>query len=368
LERAHIELAGLLVDPVANLTAPGSRLLPAIAAILGNLRKGESATGMLDGALDGMAAAGARDAAAWTPHGLAEMMVTLACRPGSSVLDPAAGEGELLIWAAGCAGIDAPRFGSDVDAVAWRVARTRLLLRGLGADLQLANSLAADPFADRRVDAVLIDPPLYGDAPPILDWVQYAMEHVAAAGRAVVAMPARAGPRSALADALKRRQVEAVVLLSASARSDARGPLAVVLLGAPPERFERVLVLDVRRSSRSVWTRQALASTVSFRHGDRLPVRWIEAVIHDFRAGVTEFESGPRRPDSATGSAPTVRIMSAARAAVELLDSDPSASHRPSRATQLAERLAGELNDDRDPDSVELRRALEAYLRETDSS
>ena len=186
------------------------------------------------------------------------------------------------------------RHGSDRDPAAWRVARVRLLLRGLSADLHLADSLVDDPFTDRRVDAVLVDPPLYGDTTPV-EWMRYAVMHLAEAGRAAVAMPARSGPRSALAEALQRREVEAIVLLPASARSDAREPLAVALFAGPSERFDRVLVVDLRRSSRSVWSRQALPSTGRFRSTDRLPIEWIEEMLGDFRRDATSFDGGPRR-------------------------------------------------------------------------
>jgi hypothetical protein len=366
LEDAHVELAGLLVDAIGHRTTPGPRLAAVAGVILGGFETDEPATGMLDGALDVLATDRARGPATWTSHALAEIMVALACRPGASVLDPAAGEGELLIWAAGRTGSDASRHGTDRDAAAWRVARVRLLLRGLTSDLHVADSFENDPFIDRRVDAVLVDPPLYGDAPAV-EWLRYAVTHLAEGGRAAIAMPARSGPRSALAEAFRRREVEAVVLLPASARSDARGPLAVALLAPPPQRFDRVLVVDLRRSSRSVWSRQALASTVSFRPTDRLPVGWIETVLDDFRRGATEFDPEPLRDMSTAGEAPTARSVPASRAAVEILDGDVSGPIRPSRAAQLAERLTAQLNDERDPASAELRRALEAYLRQTES-
>jgi hypothetical protein len=366
LEATRDELAGLVVDVVDGVRATGSRLVPVVRSIAGQLRD-EPATGVLDGALEVMAAAGTRDAVTWTAHGVAELMVTLACRPGGSVLDPAAGEGELLIWSAGRSGPEASRHGSDLDPVAWRVARIRLLLRGLPADLRLADTLAHDPFTGGRFDAVLVDPPLQGDT-PVVDWVRYAVTHLSDGGRAVVALPARSGPRSALAKAFKRREVEAVVLLAASARSDARGPLGVALVGGRSERFERVLVVDLRRSSRSVWTRQALASTVSYRQGDRLPLDWIESALDDFRRGATEFEPGPIRHDTRAVVAPTVQVLSAnADALVQFLGRDPAAPRRPSRTQQLAARLERQLVDDGDPASEELRRALAAYLRQTDS-
>ena len=293
-------------------------------------------------------------------------MVALACRRGASVLDPAAGEGDLLIWAAGRTGSAAARHGSDRDPAAWRVARVRLLLRGLSADLHLADSLVDDPFTDRRVDAVLVDPPLYGDTTPV-EWMRYAVMHLAEAGRAAVAMPARSGPRSALAEALQRREVEAIVLLPASARSDAREPLAVALFAAPSERFDRVLVVDLRRSSRSVWSRQALPLDRALPVDGPPPHRMDRGDAGRLSSGRHELRRGTTPPGREGETSPGALVAGGPRRGRDpgprrTAAPAPVPGRGPRRAAHQRTAANGE-----DPASEQLRRALETYLRNTDS-
>jgi SAM-dependent methyltransferase len=304
--------------------------------------------GLLDDGLDALTAARGASAVS-TSHGLAAAMVALLDSTKLSVLDPAAGEAELLIWWAARAG-DGKWFGAELAADTWRVAKSRLLLRGLDADLRQADSLHADPFPSTRVAAVMVDPPLYDERSTPDDWIRYAVRHLDDGGRAVIVVPARSGPRSVLAEPFRRREVEAVVVLPASMRPDAREPLALAVVGTGIDPFERVLVVDLRRTTRGVSSRQAVPSREDARRSDRLPVEWLHGLLERFR------RDGDVEPDQRS------RTMTAGDAAEDFLELPGTSRRGPGRAEALARRLVVELSTSDDPASRTLRDALAAYL------
>lgn len=153
----------------------------------------------------------------------------------SSVFDPACGHGGFLVAAASTA----PRArlaGQDVNADAGRIAAQRLYVHGRPAEIRLADSLAADAFADQRFDAVVCDPP-WGMRLRNVDetiggiaaartshgellWLRHALDHVTARGHAYVVLPLgplfRGGAEAEIRrDLVRRGAVEAVIALPA---------------------------------------------------------------------------------------------------------------------------------------------------------
>ncbi len=206
---------------------------------------------------------------------LARLMCLLGgVAPDLTVFDPACGEGSVLVEAGRQAfrrGGVALR-GQELDVAAWRIARTRLLIDNQSAELgEPGDSIDDDQWPDLRADVVLVDPPVGPDAPPLHAWVDHALTHLAAGGRAVVTIPAhsvvgvaaarRAPDRKlhARLEALARGGgVEAVVVIPRRVRSDVVGPMTLWILRAEPAEDKQVLViahledrLRVRRSPTS---------------------------------------------------------------------------------------------------------------------
>jgi hypothetical protein len=130
--------------------------------------------------------------------------------------------------------------GQEVDPVAWRIARARLAVHDVEADLgRAANTIVDDQWPTLRADRVVLDPPV-GKGEEQAEWLGIALGHVADDGRAVAVMPAsevvhvgsaRRKPNertwSRLAALVDAGQVTGVVVLPRRMRSDVVGPLTV---------------------------------------------------------------------------------------------------------------------------------------------
>lgn len=190
-----------------------------------------------------------------TPDDLADLMVGLASVGGGSVLDPACGSGATLRAAvrAGCTSA----YGQELDESLGRLAGLWLALRDVPAEVCPGDSLRADAFADRTVDAVVCHPPFgvtnwghedlgydprwqYGAPPrtePELAWVQHCVARLRPGGHAVLLMPPAAASRRAgrrtRAELLRRGALRAVVALPPGVAAPHGVPLHLWVLRRP---------------------------------------------------------------------------------------------------------------------------------------
>ncbi|MGW1060611.1 HsdM family class I SAM-dependent methyltransferase [Micromonospora rubida] len=204
-----------------------------------------------------------------TPDDLADLMVRLADVGGGSVLDPAAGSGAILRAAvrADCT----CAYGQEVDEDLATLARLWLALRDVPGEVRAGDSLRADAFTGRAVDAVVCHPPfgatnwgddelghdprwIVGTTPrtePELAWAQHALAHLRVGGHAVLLMPPtvagrRAGKRIR-SELLRRGHLRAVIALPPGAAAPHAVPLHLWVLrragaDAPPP--ARALLVD----------------------------------------------------------------------------------------------------------------------------
>jgi type I restriction-modification system DNA methylase subunit len=190
-----------------------------------------------------------------TPDDLADLMVGIADVGGGSVLDPAAGTGATLRAAvrAGCTSA----YGQELHEDLAKLAGLWLALRDVPGEVCPGDSLRADAFSGRTVDAVVCHPPFgvtnwghdelgydprweYGAPPrtePELAWVQHGLAHVRPGGHAVLLMPptvaSRRAGRRIRAELLRRGALRAVIALPPGAAAPHGVPLHLWVLRRP---------------------------------------------------------------------------------------------------------------------------------------
>jgi precorrin-6B methylase 2 len=153
-----------------------------------------------------------------TPARIAAFMISLAgIGDGATVLDPAAGTGELL--AAALARGAGRVLAQDPDAATAGLARSRLFPgQGQRAAVAAGDALGADAFAGLEADAVVCRPP--GGPETAAAWAWYALAHLKPGGRAVLALPpsAAAAPsgRPDREQMLRRGVLRTVIALPAA--------------------------------------------------------------------------------------------------------------------------------------------------------
>ena len=181
---------------------------------------------------------------------------------GSTVLDPAAGEGAILLAAARESAGDGSTVslrGQELDLANWRIATSRFLVHDVTADLGEPglDSIRVDQWPDLRADAVLVDPPVGGtEVPAPLLWVDHAIRHLGPGGRAVIALPAHAivevpsarrttDPHlvARLDGLLHDGHVEGVVVTPCRIRSDVVGPMTLWVVRRDPSPGREVIVV-----------------------------------------------------------------------------------------------------------------------------
>ncbi|MGW3859344.1 N-6 DNA methylase [Micromonospora arida] len=204
-----------------------------------------------------------------TPDDLADLMIGLANVGGGSVLDPATGSGAIL-RAAVRAG-STSMYGQELDDELARLAGLWLALHDVPGEVSGGDSLRADAFAGRAVDAVVCHPPfgatnwgdeelghdprwIVGTTPrtePELAWVQHALAHVRVGGHAVLLMPPTVASRRAgkriRGELLRRGHLRAVIALPPGVAAPHGVPLHLWVLrraatDAPPP--ARALLID----------------------------------------------------------------------------------------------------------------------------
>lgn len=332
------------------------------------IEDGLSTVALIEDGLTELDAPGLDSAGGQTPHALAELMVALADRgPGATVLDPALGEGELLLWMAGAmrksgrGGASGATFlGQELDEDVAAIAAVRFELRGIDVDLRVGDSFEDDAFSERRADVVLIDPPFHESRPSPSDWLRYASTHLADDGRAVVVLPASAIPqpdkgRAALSELLERREVEAIIMLPPPVRPGTRDFVAVCVIGPPGSRFEEVIVLDyVATTKVSRSSRQLAPSRTDSRTEDRLPIR---AILRELDRNRVSASGGDTAERSGGLPASIFRSTDFAKTGIQR-----RGRPRKSQAERLARELLKVLGDQPDALDPELRAQLEERL------
>ncbi|MEH0844949.1 N-6 DNA methylase [Micromonospora sp. CPCC 205711] len=187
-----------------------------------------------------------------TPDELADLMVGLAGVGGGAVLDPAAGSGAILRAAvrAGCTSA----YGQELDPDLARLAGLWLALRDVPGEVRVGDSLRADAFAGRAVDAVVCHPPfgvtnwgdeelghdprwIVGTTPrtePELAWAQHALAHLRVGGHAVLLMPPTVASRRAgkriRGELLRKGHLRAVIALPSGVAAPHGVPLHLWVL------------------------------------------------------------------------------------------------------------------------------------------
>ncbi len=195
-----------------------------------------------------------------TTDAVAELLLAVAdIRAGERILDPACGEGGLLL-AAHAQDPRCPLHGRELDLNAWWIASVRHQLHGTGADLGQGPVDSLVDGAVRQADVVLLDPPFGVGASEgtmsrrnpgrwLFDrWLGVALDGLAAGGRAAVALPGRT------VDADRRQErarvgahLRALVLAPDRLRADVGEEVVVWELTAE-DGDGRALVVDVSRS------------------------------------------------------------------------------------------------------------------------
>ncbi|MFG1765756.1 N-6 DNA methylase [Micromonospora parva] len=204
-----------------------------------------------------------------TPDDLADLMIGLANVGGGSVLDPATGSGAIL-RAAVRAG-STSMYGQELDDELARLAGLWLALHDVPGEVSGGDSLRADAFAGRAVDAVVCHPPfgatnwgdeelghdprwIVGTTPrtePELAWAQHALAHLRVGGHAVLLMPPTVASRRAgkriRGELLRRGHLRAVIALPPGVAAPHGVPLHLWVLrraatDAPPP--ARALLID----------------------------------------------------------------------------------------------------------------------------
>ena len=217
---------------------------------------------LLDDALDALSDPTSKNDTSTTPHALAEVMVSLAdpvlVRGGDIVVfDPGAGTGELLLWCARRGGSGTTVIGHELDPAVARIARTRLMLRGISGRIVTTDSLAgAGPKVD--ADLVVCDVPYTKSRTKLAAWIDLAVGSLRADGLTVLALPSKSlptldssGSDAPLAGHLSR--LDGVVLLPRRIRPGVRSDIVVAVLSN--DTHDTVGVLDLRTASLSTTAR-----------------------------------------------------------------------------------------------------------------
>ncbi len=205
---------------------------------------------------------------------LTQLLMTLAGDQARTVFDPAAGWAGILLEFAKKQRKQPTLVGQELNLHAWRIARQRLLVHDIDAELICGNSLLADAFPRLHADLVVCDPP-YGvklrlpaesmtdprwkfGAPPATNtdfaWIQHVIYHLAPGGSGYIVSPAgtlfRGGKEAEIRSELVRQgAVEAVVSLPPGIAASTSIPLALWVVRQPKAGTGSVLFIDANAST-----------------------------------------------------------------------------------------------------------------------
>ena len=269
--RPHLaEIPGTVGLTYGADEAPMLRALLRCVADEGALR---AADVLAEGDLDATNAVGLYD----TPAPVAALMADLLAEPGkaypATVLDPACGNGGLLL-AAAARGAQ-KLYGQDLMSAQAAQAAVRLALQATRAEAEISvhagDSIRADAFAGLTADAVLCGPP-YGDRewgheelaydsrwmfglPPKIEselaWLQHCLAHLADGARAVLLLPPavaeRGSGRRIRAEILRAGVLRAVIALPPGIAQPLHVGLHIWVLERPHPQAalaQNVLIID----------------------------------------------------------------------------------------------------------------------------
>lgn len=352
------DVAAALLQAVPARSAAAGRAARAVAAALAS---GDPAARLVTLVFDTLTGLDVRAGTTTTTGSLAQLLVGLGDpRPGETVVDPACGEGQLLLAAFGRQP-DASLVGRDHDPIALLSARAVLDLNGAAADLDdgPTDSLA-DSTAIPEGDLVLLDPPL--GAGHAVRWLRLAVQ-LSPAGRAVVVLPGSSLQPHRREWAELGANVTAVIAGPARLRTDTGEAPAIWLLDqrAPSD---QLAIVDASGLGEGGFTRddaERLADAIrrwTSRGQFEAPdgTRGIVAAHADIATldgelRLEHLDAITSAPDPATDIIVDFKRISPAQ-----FSSDP-----PSTAV-LARDLLAALAADRTANAVALRRALERYL------
>lgn len=298
IEASNPELEGLL-DP--GLREVGSDAASRLAYEVVMTLDAASDESTRRGLFESLAELAARDRFSGefsTPDELADLVARLVDFRGGIILDPAVGQGNLLLRATSQShdsATDSTVLGVDINEHASRRARSRFYLHRRPAEIRNESALTADIKSMPLVDAVVLDPPygignwgyaeLYVDprwrfgAPPPnsadFAWLQLACLRLKPNGRAAVLMGTGSLIRSGREEAIRRAMieagvVEAVIVLPPRLRTNTSIPLALWLLRSP----------DARVASGQVLLVDASELGVSGRSQFTLPQTSVDRIVH----------------------------------------------------------------------------------------
>lgn len=244
---------------------------------------------------------------ATTPPATAQLMARMLDPEPGTLLDPACGIGTLLSQAEG-----GTLLGQDLEETAAAITAVRLRLAGADAEVVAGDALRENTFRDRRVDAVLCNPPFntrgwgreeladdprwhYGRPPrgePELAWLQHCLAGVRPGGTVVMLLPQAVAARRA-GKRIRANLLRAGALLSVHALPEGqdvwllrrpvpgqRNPTSILLHehGQPSERADpggqeqRIPIINVLddmvdlRPARQRLLREREGAGTTFRH------------------------------------------------------------------------------------------------------
>jgi SAM-dependent methyltransferase len=356
--------SGLLASRLIELmpavrSSPLSRAARSAAAVL--LSGDASPSSLVDQLFEHLSGLAVRAGATTTGQSLSRLVAGLGDpKAGERVVDPACGEGQILLAAARLRG-STDLVGRDSDGDALLTARAVFKINGISADFGdgPADSLAGAselPVAD----LVLLDPPLGGGL-HVAKWLKLAAE-LTPAGRAVVVLPGdslRSGRREWPSVA---ERVESVIACPPKVRSDTGQAPAAWVLGQSHK--DKVLVVDASSTQ---------AHTFDVKNADRL----VDATNAWGRAGRWDPPSGvrgrviPRAAIDAAGG--ELRLDILPTTPDWLLEPDGKLEAAISRSTHTGFRLRPrtrkllhllfeELNEDPSSETEDLRAAIANFL------
>ncbi|TSB26635.1 N-6 DNA methylase [Streptomyces benahoarensis] len=287
-----------------------------------------------------------------TPAPLVQLIARLLPTGAARVLDPACGSGALLDAAARRGATTL--LGQDSVPVQAQRAAVGLSLSVPRAEVtvRIGDSLRADAFTGRTVDAVLCNPPygnrdwghdelaydprwaygVPGRAESELAWVQHCLAHLTPGGWAVLVLPpataSRPSGRRVRAELVRSGAVRAVLALPAGAAPPLHVGLQLWVLQRPepggPER-KSVLFVDAAGSSSPGTGKQATGSPGT--GASRAPLDWADLTART----LAHWEAFTADPDGCVAEPGAARTVPVVDLLDDLVDLTPARQVRISR-------------------------------------
>jgi transposase-like protein len=306
-----------------------------------------------------------------TPEAVRDLLVNLTrADRARAVIDPAVGEAGLLLAAervAAAKGENArqgPLAGWEIDRTTWRIAKQRMLVHDIPAELHNGNSLSGLSLPG-AYDAVVCDPPFNLPIPGLragddrwrygipaesadLVWVQLAIHLLSEHGHAAVLLPDGAWSRGGADASIRLRlleagTIEALIALPQQADARSQQSVSIGLFRAPRQPAAPVLFIDVTHDAAGEPTTvaditDAVRTTIERFRGDvelpRTEVLAVTATPEEIHAA-----DGDLRPQSWVYAQESKRLIAEIETAVKRLhDVEQTADRRELPVTRAAVR------------------------------